>query len=138
MPSLGLVPLGLVLLAHGAAKASASTPRKYQVGGNETLAQEVARYVGYFQLPFYRTVLEGRPLVFVLNVANDNRTVDGITALQAATKAKLGVSCYIVYMGGANDLSKIKADAVSRYMIAENRPGGNSFEKKMAPIPPHT
>ena len=48
------------------------------------------RFVGYFKLPFYHTV-EGRPLVFLLNGHNDNRTVDGIAALQAATQKELGV-----------------------------------------------
>jgi hypothetical protein len=96
-------------------------------GGNETLVQEVARYVGYFQLPFYHKVLGGRPLVFVLNGAGDNRTVSGIAALQDATNKELGVRCYIVYMGSAGDLGRIGADAVSRYMIAENRPGGAPY-----------
>ena len=50
-------------------------------GANGTRwAKEVERYVGYFQLPFYHTVLNGRPLVFVLDGARDNRTVNGNTA----------------------------------------------------------
>eukprot|EP01046_Picozoa_sp_COSAG06_P072226 COSAG06_NODE_21035_length_772_cov_0.946508_1_plen_215_part_01 len=34
-------------------------------GGNETLAQEVARYVTYFRMPNYQKVAGGRPLVFL-------------------------------------------------------------------------
>ena len=49
------------------------------------------RFIGYFKLPFYHHTVEGRPLVFLLNGHNDNRTVDGIAALQAATQKELGV-----------------------------------------------
>ena len=49
------------------------------------------RFIGYFKLPFYHRTVEGRPLVFLLNGHNDNRTVDGIAALQAATQKELGV-----------------------------------------------
>eukprot|EP01046_Picozoa_sp_COSAG06_P041766 COSAG06_NODE_5228_length_3626_cov_1.488234_2_plen_570_part_00 len=97
-------------------------------GGNETLEQEVDRFVGYFHLPFYHKVMGGRPLVFLLSGANDNRTVDGVKALQAATKAKLGVSCYIVYMGGGAGMKAVGGDAVSQYMVARNGAGGVPFE----------
>ena len=97
-------------------------------GGNETLEQEVDRFVGYFQLDFYHKVMGGRPLVFLLDGANDNRTVDGIRALQAATKAKLGVSCYLVYMGSGAGMKVVGGDAVSQYMVANNGAGGVPFE----------
>eukprot|EP01051_Picozoa_sp_SAG22_P008883 SAG22_NODE_705_length_7772_cov_45.048742_1_plen_283_part_10 len=78
--------------------------------------------------PFYHKVLDGRPLVFLLSGANDNRTTDGIAQLQAATKAKLGVSCYLVYMGSAMQ----GADAVSQYMVAHNGAGGVPFSEGIA------
>eukprot|EP01052_Picozoa_sp_SAG31_P027777 SAG31_NODE_2628_length_5350_cov_48.017901_4_plen_595_part_00 len=97
-------------------------------GGNETVAQEINRYVGYFSLPFYHKVEGGRPLVFLLNGANDNRTTDGIKQLQAATKANLGVTCYLVYMGSQME----GADAVSRYSVGHIAAGGIPFSDGIA------
>eukprot|EP01043_Picozoa_sp_COSAG02_P022062 COSAG02_NODE_1135_length_14342_cov_6.114091_8_plen_490_part_00 len=98
-------------------------------GGNETLEQEVDRFVGYFQLPFYHKVLGGRPLVFLLDGANDNRTVAAITSLREATKEKLGVEIYLVYMGNVAGMKTVGAQAVSEYMIAHAQAGGVPFEE---------
>ena len=57
-------------------------------GGNETLEQEVTRYISYFKMPNYQKVLGGRPLIFLFGapvVASD------LITLREMTKTAIGV-----------------------------------------------
>ena len=85
-------------------------------GGNETLEQEVSRYVSYFKMPNYQKVLGGRPLVFLFGgKANES----DLQAIRLATQKALGVEPYIASMSGQ---SLPEIDAVSRYVT-----GGRSL-----------
>jgi hypothetical protein len=101
-------------------------------GGNETTAQEVARYVALFQQPHYHKVDGGRPLVFLLSGATDKVSVAATRLLQAEVKKAMGAEVFLVYMGDSKGAAAIGADAVSRYMVAENKLNGASFEDGIA------
>ena len=64
------------------------------LGGNETLSQELTRYVSYFKMANYQKVLGGRPLVFVFGGHITNDTLDQLTTLRSMTKTALGVVCF--------------------------------------------
>ena len=66
-------------------------------GGNETIQQEAARYVSYFQMPNHHKVLNGRPLIFTLGTDSKNFK-PAIAELKKQTKAAMGVDPYIVLM----------------------------------------
>ena len=72
-------------------------------GSNETWAQELARYVGYFKKPNYQLVdvggQAGRPLVFIFGHIS-NTTAGYLQELRAAVNAGIGVEPYVVSMNG--------------------------------------
>jgi hypothetical protein len=90
-------------------------------GGNETLEQEVARYVSYFQMPNYQKVAGGRPLVFLFG---GKAEASDLEALRQACKKQLGVLPYITSMSG-QALPQI--DAVSRYVTTGGSPSGAAY-----------
>lgn len=104
----------------------------HQLGGNETLEEEVTRYAGYFAMPNYQKVLDGRPLVYLFPAFGTNVTGD-LQALTQASLAKTNKEPYYVVMGGGGDSARnlyshalsIGAHAVSRYVTAvnDNTPG---------------
>ena len=96
-------------------------------GGNETLAQELARYADYFRRPNYQKVLGGRPLVFLFGGA---AVASDLAALRAATKAALGVEPYIASMNG-QDLPGL-IDAASKYTTGGGTPSGSPFVSTIA------
>ena len=90
-------------------------------GGNETMAQEAARFVSYFKMPNHHKVLGGRPLLFILGTSSPNFT-PALAELKKQTMAAMGVTPYIVLMR-ANQWAKAKTlgmDAVSAYVVQEN------------------
>ena len=97
-------------------------------GGNETLAQEIARYVSYFKMPNYQRVLgTRRPLVFLFG----KKAVESdLQALRSATKAALGVYPYITSMNGQIIAGVI--DAVSKYTYAAGKEGGAPYQTSIA------
>jgi len=98
-------------------------------GSNETLQQEVERYAGYFAMPTYHKVLNGRPLVYVLGKDGGTRVKEGLDALNNATRARGLPAAYIVYMGGdvgsaMRDAASIGAQAISAYVVVKVWGGG--------------
>ena len=70
------------------------------LGGNETLQQELERYISYFRMPNYQKVLGRRPLVFTFG-RGTNVTLHALATLRTMTKTALGVEPYIASMNGA-------------------------------------
>ena len=70
------------------------------LGGNETLQQELERYISYFRMPNYQKVLGRRPLVFTFGQAFTNVTLHALATLRTMTKTALGVEPYIASMNG--------------------------------------
>jgi hypothetical protein len=100
-------------------------------GGNESAAQEAARFVRYFQLPFYHRVDGGRPLLFLLGGAGDPVVLGALQTLLAAAQAAMGgVAPFLVYMPGTTlDLGQgVVADAAGKYLLAVHKVGGNPYE----------
>eukprot|EP00051_Salpingoeca_urceolata_P004540 m.65671 g.65671 ORF g.65671 m.65671 type:complete len:376 (+) comp13682_c1_seq1:1665-2792(+) len=95
------------------------------LGGNETLEQEVDRYISYFRMPNHHKVLGGRPLVFVFG---RGQVTQQLEYLRNRTIAAMGVDPYIVNMGGGD----VGQDAVSRYVTAGGSPSGAPYEKAIA------
>ena len=95
-------------------------------GGNETLEQEIARYISYFKMPNYQKVLGGRPLVFLFGAAA-NRT--DLQVLRDSTQEAIGVQPYITSM---NQQAIPEVDAVSRYVTTGGTPSGAPFQKAIA------
>lgn len=96
-------------------------------GGNETLAQEIDRYISYFKMPNYQKVLGGRPVVFLFGgQANSS----DLTALRAATKKALGVEPYITSMNKQKLPGLI--DAASAYGTGGGKPEGTPYETCIA------
>ncbi len=88
-------------------------------GSNETLQQEVDRYVSYFAMPTYHKVLNGRPLVYVLGKDGGNRVQQGL-ALLAQTSQQRGLQApYVVFMGSLSDAASVGAQAVSEYVLLQ-------------------
>jgi hypothetical protein len=88
-------------------------------GGNETLEQEVARYVGYFQRPDYQRVSAGRPLVYLFG-GDATHNGPALARLRSAALAAGLPSPYYVYFGGdaasaARSAASLSAQAISRY-----------------------
>ena len=104
-------------------------------GGNETIAQEAARYVSYFQKTSYHKVLEGRPLLFVLGTGSANFK-PALAELEKQTTAALGVRPYVVLMK-PNQWPQAQAlgmDAVSAYSVQTNgaKAAGAPFNSSIA------
>ena len=74
------------------------------LGGNETLQQELERYISYFRMPNYQKVLGRRPLVFTFG-RGTNVTLHALATLRTMTKAALGVEPYIASMNGEHHRS---------------------------------
>ena len=72
------------------------------LGGNETLQQELERYISYFRMPNYQKVLGRRPLVFTFGQAFTNVTLHALATLRTMTKTALGVEPYIASMNGGH------------------------------------
>eukprot|EP00730_Choanoeca_flexa_P019484 TRINITY_DN9518_c0_g1_i3.p1 TRINITY_DN9518_c0_g1~~TRINITY_DN9518_c0_g1_i3.p1 ORF type:complete len:423 (+),score=53.60 TRINITY_DN9518_c0_g1_i3:818-2086(+) len=97
-------------------------PGKYH-GSGESIEQEVARYVSYFQLPYYQTVVDDnvrRPLIYLLN--HDEHSLEGLTALRNACKNAGHPAPYVVMMIGSVAaavpvIESLKADALSSYVL---------------------
>lgn len=96
-------------------------------GGNETLEQEVDRYITYFKMPNYQMVLGNRPLVFVFGGKADPTT---LKPLRDMTKQAIGVYPYIVSMNGDDSLPEV--DAVSAYVTGGGTMKGGSFQQYIA------
>ena len=96
-------------------------------GGNETLSQEIDRYISYFKMPNYQSVLGGRPLVFIFGGKADPAT---LKPLREMTKTAIGVEPYIVSMNGDDSLPEV--DAVSAYVTAGGTTHGASFVETIA------
>eukprot|EP00045_Choanoeca_perplexa_P012902 m.143533 g.143533 ORF g.143533 m.143533 type:complete len:400 (+) comp16175_c0_seq18:1369-2568(+) len=104
-------------------------PGQYH-GSGETLTEEAARYVTYFQLPFYQHVsIHGgpaRPLVYLLG--NDDHSAEGLMALRSACHIANIPEPYIVLMGGSvanviKAMNSLDAQAISSYALVA---GGNA------------
>jgi hypothetical protein len=95
-------------------------------GGNETLEQEIRRYISYFQMPNYQRVLEDRPLVFLFG---SPANASDLQQLRASTKSALGVYPYIVSM---NQQALKEVDAVSRYVTAGGSETGAPYRVHIA------
>eukprot|EP00937_MAST-01D_sp_MAST-1D-sp2_P000780 g780.t1 len=87
-------------------------------GGNETIAQEAARYVRYFQMPEHHKVLGGRPLIFVLGTASPN-FAPALAEIKRQTKAAMGVEPYVTLMSANHwdAAQSLGMDAVSAYVV---------------------
>eukprot|EP00047_Mylnosiga_fluctuans_P014342 m.37633 g.37633 ORF g.37633 m.37633 type:complete len:395 (-) comp5455_c0_seq1:76-1260(-) len=88
-------------------------------GGNETLAQEIARYISYFRMPQYQRVAGNRPLVYLFS-GTDPSYLGALAALMNATMAAGLPAPYYTYMGGdaqsaAREAKAYNASAISRY-----------------------
>jgi hypothetical protein len=95
-------------------------------GGNETLDQEVDRYITYFKMPNYQKLEDGRPLVFLFGQKANPSDLD---VLRTKTKAALGVYPYLTSM---NDQALPEIDAVSRYGWGGGTPTGGAYESSIA------
>lgn len=95
-------------------------------GGNETLDQEVARYIGYFKMPNYVKVLGDRPLVFLFGGQVD---ASDLNTLRESTKAAIGVYPYVTSM---NDQQLSGIDASSSYATGGGTKNGGSYETLIA------
>jgi hypothetical protein len=99
-------------------------------GSGETLEEEVARYVTYFQLPFYQHVTindePSRPLVYLLG--SDGHSLEGLTALRTACRNANIAEPYVVLMGGGGvaklqkEVETLAAQALSSYVLIGVRP----------------
>ena len=96
------------------------------LGGNETLEQELQRYVSYFRMPNYQKVLGNRPLVFLFGKAVDEFH---LLALRNATLNALGVYPYVASMNG-QELDGI--DSASQYAQGGGTPEGAPFVPAIA------
>lgn len=96
-------------------------------GGNETLEQEIDRYISYFRMPNYQKVLGGRPLVFLFG-AKVNET--DLSTLRERTHAALGVYPYVTSMNAQEIPGMI--DAVSSYGTAGGTAGGGPYQQYIA------
>ena len=89
-------------------------------GSNETLEEEIARYISYFKMPNYQRVAGGRPIVFLFG--GDAKTNGpALAALHKATIADGLPPPYYVYMGNdarsaAASAASLNASAISRYV----------------------
>lgn len=95
-------------------------------GGNETLDQEVARYISYFKMANYQKVLGGRPLVFLFGGAANQ---SDLQVLCKATQRALGVAPYIASM---SDQSLPEIDAASWYVTTGGSPEGAPYQTAIA------
>jgi hypothetical protein len=93
-------------------------------GGNETIVEEAARYVRYFEMPNHHKVLGGRPLIFVLGT-NSKNFQQGLDEIKKQTKAAMGVEPYVTLMsnnppGAWAQAQAMGMDAVSAYAVRRN------------------
>ena len=95
-------------------------------GGNETLDQEVERYITYFKMPNYQKVLGSRPLVFLFGKPVQE---SDLATLRESTKAAIGVYPYVASMNG-QEIAGI--DAVSAYGHGGGKPGGAPYVSQLA------
>ena len=104
-------------------------------GGNESIAEEAARYVRYFQMESHHKVLGGRPLIFVLGTGSPHFQ-QGLAEIKAQTKAAMGVEPYVVLMspGEWKKAQAMGMDAVSAYVVNRNptKAAGASFNESIA------
>lgn len=93
-------------------------------GANETFDEEMARYVSYFKMPEYQTVLDGRPLVFIFGHAAN---LTQVNILRHRCHDAIGVFPYVVSMNGQTGPGVI--DALASYASAGGTPQGASFQE---------
>lgn len=91
-------------------------------GGNETLEQEVDRYISYFKMSNYQKVLGGRPLVFLFGGQVQQ---SDLSMLRERTHAALGVYPYVASMNGQAIPGMI--DAISAYGTGGGTPQGGPY-----------
>jgi hypothetical protein len=96
-------------------------------GGNETLDQEVDRYISYFKMPNYQKVLDNRPLVFLFG---HKAQVSDLKTLRDNTKKAIGVYPYIASMNGQEADGII--DAASAYNHGGGKVGGSPYVSTIA------